>query len=285
MCSAPRSGRAFGVVVAIVIVTSTPAATSALDDAGPRAADGARAAADALTGAVVAATIDGLTATEVVRRADAFRGLGGVSRFIARVSAANDGGEAGAAPPTVVEVRANGFAAQLVVVLEPNRGDVLLATPDVVWLRPRRLHRLTRIPPELRMFDGASIADVTAVDLLASYTARFAEPPLGDDAGIVVELRASNDGVRYPRAIYRLDARCRPARIDFMTANATTLKTLTYAAFTVVASRSVASTLVVDDRVHHDRTIVTLSDFERLPDGDPASFTPEAVLAMPDLAS
>ncbi len=267
---------------------------------------------------------------DVMRRADRHRGLGRPYRFRARIYAAGSdagrtaadaasgdagGGAAGAAPTaaehepreapaadaTVVDVRSNGFGQQLVIMLEPNRGDAMLATADVVWLRPRRLHRLTRIPPDLRMFSGASVSDVTSVDLLGGYHATLrsaAGAPSGASAGstgerseqpggaLLIDLVAAKEGVRYPRAIYAIDARtCRPRRIDFLAASGKPLKTIVYAEFREVLGRVLATRLIIEDHVFRDSSVVTMSEFEPLPAADAAMFDPDYLLALPDVPS
>ena len=183
---------------------------------------------------------------------------------------------------TRVEVRSNGFAQQLVIVLEPSRGDAMLSTPDVVWVRPRRLHRLTRIPPELRMFSAASVGDVTAIDLIGTYTATLAEPADATRAPYRLNLTARRD-VRYPRASYTI-ARddFRPLQIDFMTASGKALKTVMYGAFARVFDRVIPTEVVVRDRVYHDASIVRLSDFRPLSPVDPVMFTPDYLLTLGD---
>jgi hypothetical protein len=187
---------------------------------------------------------------------------------------------------TRVEVRSNGFAQQLVIVLEPSRGDAMLSTPDVVWLRPRRLHRLTRIPPELRMFSAASVGDVTAIDVVATYAATLADAA---DAAIDaarapyrLDLTARRD-VRYPRASYTI-ARddLRPLQIDFMAASGKVLKTVTYGKFAHVFDRVIPTEVVVHDHVYRDGSIVRLSDFRTLSPVDPAMFTPDYLLTLGD---
>ncbi len=215
---------------------------------------------------------------EIVRRADRYRGIERPHVFLARIQPQPEN----ARLEMVVEVRSNGFAHQLVLVLAPHRGDVMLATPDVVWLRPRRLHRLTRIPPELRMFGGASVSDVTTVDLLANYRASLAPDPASPDTW-VLDLTATKDRIRYPRARYvvRRDD-CRPVRIDFMTRSAKVLKSVSYEQFEEVAGRPIATKLVVHDHVYGDGAVVLLTDFRLLPSSEVNSFTPDYLLSLPD---
>lgn len=244
------------------------------------------------------------TAAEVLRRADEHRGIGRPHAFLARITPADtDGGgdEASARSrvATVVEVRSNGFAQQLVAVLAPHRGDVILSTPDVVWLRPRRLHRLTRIPPELRMFNGASVSDVTTIDVVGSYVARFVPEPHRDvaadtdaagdantdaDAHVyVLDLVATKPAVRYPRARYVIRRRDdRPLRIDFMARSGKVLKTTRYDGFREIAGRTIPTKLIVEDHVYGDASIVLMSEFRLLPPQEPSTFTPDHLLALPD---
>ncbi len=202
------------------------------------------------------------SADEILIAAERQRGIPRPHTFAASIAPTSDDGVRGATSMTRVEVRSNGFAQQLVIVLEPSRGDAMLSTPDVVWVRPRRLHRLTRIPPELRMFSAASVGDVTAIDLL--------------------DLTARAD-VRYPRASYTI-ARddFRPLQIDFEAASGKILKTVTYGAFTRVFDRVIPTELVVHDRVYRDASVVRLSDFRPLAPVDPAMFTPDYLLTLGD---
>jgi len=220
---------------------------------------------------------------EIFRAAERQRGLARPHTFLASIAAEPDTlAAAKDRTPSVtrVEVRSNGFAQQLVLVLEPSRGDVLLSTPDVVWLRPRRLHRLTRLPPELRMFGGASVGDVTSIDLVGLYDAALD----GDDSSGPYRLALSARGdTRYPRASYVI-ARgdLRPVQIDFMAASGKVLKTVAYAEFASILDRVIPTQLVVRDHVHHDASVVRLSDFHVLSPVDPAMFTPDYLLTIED---
>ena len=182
----------------------------------------------------------------------------------------------------LVEVRANGFAQQLVLVLEPNRGDAMLVTPDVVWLRPRRLHRLTRVPPELRLFNGASISDVVSVDVLGSYGATLGTA--SSESEYVVDLEAAAEHVRYPRATYRIRREgLRPVSIDFLAASGMLLKTIRFEDFQTVLGRTIPTRLIVEDHVYRDSATVVLSAFSALPDVDPATFEPDYLLSLSDV--
>ena len=232
-----------------------------------------------------------LPAEEIVRRADRQRGLDGAHAFLARIVPEREGDgtasdSVGATRGMLVEVRSNGFEQQLVFVIEPNRGDVMLATPEVVWLRPRRLHRLTRVPPDLRMFNGASVSDVTSIDVLGSYTATLDPTASIEPDELRLALVATKERMRYPRASYvvrRSDFR--PLRIDFMTANGKVLKTLVYESFAAVLGRTVPTRLLVRDHVRNDGTVVVLSEFRHLSEVDPSMFLPDYLLSLPDVAS
>ncbi len=210
-------------------------------------------------------------------------------RFRARISSqpgdgrADEPGRGG--PSTLVEIWANGFAQQLVFVLEPTPGDVMLVTPDVLWLRPRHLHRLTRVPPDLRIFNGASISDVVSVDIVGNYAATLrAESDAGDD--YLVELRADVVGLRYPRALYRIRRDdFRPLRIDFLAASGKALKSIRYGDFASVLDHVIPTRLLVEDHVYGDVTTIALSDFEPIADPDAARLSPDFLLALPDGAS
>jgi hypothetical protein len=228
---------------------------------------------------------------EIVRRADQQRGLGAAHAFIARIQRESSAGTLGgrddvmAAPTMLVEVWSNGFQQQLVFVLEPHRGDVMLATPDVVWIRPRRLHRLTRVPPDLRMFNGASVADVTSVDVVGTYAASLAPADDASDA-YELDLVARREHVRYPRARYKV--RCadfRPLEIEFMTVSGKVLKSVRYERFTMVLGRTMPTELIVSDLVYHDVTVVMLSDFRPLLDVNATMFTPDYLLSIPGAPS
>jgi hypothetical protein len=237
--------------------------------------------------AMPACALDRPPADEIVQRADEHRGVPGPHEFLARIVPAKDDPVAadahGGMNAMLVRVRANGFAQQLVFVLAPTRGDVMLATPDVVWLRPRRLHRLTRIPPDLRMLGAASISDVTSVDMAGSYVASV-RPALEDRSDVwTLELTAGRTGVRYPRARYQVRRDdCRPLRIEFMAASGKVLKTIAFAGFEAILGRVIPTSLIVQDLIHRDRSIVSLSEFHVLPPPEPGMFTPEYVLGLPD---
>ena len=228
------------------------------------------------------------SADEILRGAEQHRGLLKAHMFRARiVPEADDDRGSGAVdsrpPATLVEVRSNGFAQQLVVVLEPNRGDVMLSTPDVVWLRPRRLHRLTRIPPDLRMFNGASVADVTSIDLVGTYAATLNEEIDGPPGQYRMDLAATREGARYPRAVYLVRREdLTPIQIDFMAASGKVLKTLMYGEFRPVLGRIIPTQLIVRDHVYRDSSIVRMSDFQVLSPLDPAMFEPDYLLTIPD---
>ncbi len=222
------------------------------------------------------------SADEILIAAERQRGIPRPHTFEASIAPTSDDETRGATSMTRVEVRSNGFAQQLVIVLEPSRGDAMLSTPDVVWVRPRRLHRLTRIPPELRMFSAASVGDVTAIDLVGTYVATLADGADPAPAPYRLDLTARAD-VRYPRASYTI-ARddFRPLQIDFKTASGKILKTVTYGAFTRVFDRVIPTELVVHDRVYRDASVVRLSDFRPLAPVDPAMFTPDYLLTLGD---
>jgi hypothetical protein len=250
--------------------------------ARPDPAATARVAAVVLALAIAVAPRDvaaAPSADEILIAAERHRGLARPHTFDASIAPETTPEAAPAV--TRVEVRSNGFAQQLVIVLEPSRGDAMLSTPDVVWLRPRRLHRLTRIPPELRMFNGASVGDVTSIDLVGTYSATLADadPP---PAPYRLDLTARRD-VRYPRASYTI-ARddFRPLQIDFMAASGRVLKTVTYKRFAPVLDRVIPTELVVRDHVYRDGSIVQLSDFRVLSPVDPAMFTPDYLLTLGD---
>jgi hypothetical protein len=233
--------------------------------------------------------VEPAAAIEVMRRADRYRGVAGPHRFLARIVSGGrgDGDRPALARPTasVVEVRSNGFARQLVFVREPTPGDVMLVTPDVVWLRPRRLHRLTRLPPDLRMLNGASVCDVTSVDLIGAYDASM-RPDAGEPDAYVLDLVASREGVRYPRARYAVArADDKPLRIDFMTASGRTMKTVVYAAFESVLDATVVTRLIVEDHVFGDTAVVEMTDFAPLSAVDPEMFSPDYLLTLPSDAS
>ena len=229
------------------------------------------------------------SASEIVRRADQQRGVIRPHRFVARIALVDEQTPSTDDPhqtATVVEVRANGLASQLVLVAAPTPGDAMLVTPDVVWLRPRRLHRLTRIPADLRMFDGASVSDVTAVDLVGSYRAIVRDDAGTDADEYVLELTAAHDGIRYPRVRYAVGrSDFRPRRIDFMAASGRRLKTILYTGFDVVLGQTAVTRLVVQDHVYRDSSIVEMSDFELLTDVDPGMFVPDYLLTLPDAPS
>lgn len=182
----------------------------------------------------------------------------------------------------MVEVRANGFAQQIVFVLEPIPGDVMLVTPDMLWLRPRRLHRLTRISPDLRLFSGASVSDVTSVDVLGRYSATLR--PAADAAGeYVVDLEAGADGTRYPRAVYRIRRDdFRPLEIEFLAASGRSLKSVRYADFAPVLGRTIPTRLIIQDHVYRDATTILLSDFQPVASAEAAAYGPEYLLALPE---
>lgn len=225
-----------------------------------------------------------LDARSIMRAAEPYRGLPHPYRFLARIAKRSAADARSTAADTLVEIRTDGFARQLIFVLQPSRGDVLLRTGDVMWLRPRRLHRLTRIPPDLRMFNGAAISDVTSIDLLNNYEARVrSESCFGADA-YVLDLSAIADEVRYPRAMYRV--RCdtlRPERIEFMTGSGKCLKTIVYEEFAPVLGATVATRLIVEDHIFRDVTIVDMNEFQLLAVHELDTFSPERVLALPDV--
>jgi len=220
---------------------------------------------------------------EIVRRADRQRGIDSPYRFRARIaSRAAERGNDEEAVSSVVEVRANGFAQQVVFVLEPIPGDVMLVTPDTLWLRPRRLHRLTRIPPDLRLFGGASISDVTSVDVLGSYGATL-RATADDTDEYVVDLEATAGGTRYPRAVYRIGRDdFRPLELDFLAASGRSLKSVRYEDFAPVLSRTIPTRLIVEDHVYHDTTTIVLSDFQPVASAEAAAYGPEYLLALPE---
>lgn len=227
------------------------------------------------------------SAEEILRAAERQRGLPNAHVFRARIlpQDTNDDGSGRPSPAsaTVVEVRSNGFAQQLVFVLEPNHGDVMLSTPDVVWLRPRRLHRLARLPPDLRMFNAASIADVTSVDLVGTYVGALEGEDDESPEEYRIRLTATREGVRYPRALYAVRREdLRPAQIDFMAASGKVLKTLVYGEFESVLGRTIPTQLVIRDHVFRDTSIVRMSDFRMLSPVDPAMFTPDYLLTIQD---
>jgi hypothetical protein len=224
-----------------------------------------------------------LEAREIVRRADRQRGIDSPYRFRARIgSRAAEGGNDEEGASTVVEVRANGFAQQIVFVLQPIAGDVMLVTPDILWLRPRRLHRLTRIPPDLRLFGGASVSDVTSVDVLGSYGATLR--PIADETGdYVVDLEAAARGTRYPRALYRIRREdFQPLELDFLAASGRPLKSVRYEDFAPVLGRTIPTRLVVEDYVYRDTTTIVLSDFRPVARSEAAAYGPEYLLALPE---
>ena len=233
----------------------------------------------------VSAVVDQPAARAVVQRADRQRGLATACSFRARISSrasdvASETSEAGGQAAMLVEVWSNGFAQQLVLVLEPTRGDAMLVTPDIVWLRPRRLHRLTRIPPDLRLFNGASVSDVTSVDVLGSYDATLRSGT--DEGDYLVDLVANTQGVRYPRASYRIRREdFRPLSIDFMAASGKTLKSIQYENFETILGRTIPTKLIVEDHVYRDTTTVVLSDFQTL-HADPTMFAPDYLLSLND---
>jgi len=250
----------------------------------------ARGGAADFSAASTRAVTDDLAPADIIARADEHRGVARPHRFLARIF---PDGEDAAGPPvgerpggTLVEVRSNGLARQLVLVLAPNRGDVLLATPDVVWLRPRRLHRLTRIPPDLRMFNGASVSDVTTVDLRGGYRATLRESSAEAADAYVLDLEAAQDGIRYPRATYWIGRDdFRPRRIEFMAASGRRLKTVVYTDFATVLGQTAPTRLVVEDHVHRDSSVVEMSEFALLGAVDPGMFLPDYLLTLPDPTS
>jgi hypothetical protein len=246
---------------------------------------GVVAMAAAIFAASVAAALAAAPAPdEIVRQAEQQRGLPMPHAFVARISSeSRKVSDDGDGRVTVVEVRSNGFAQQLVFVLAPNRGDVMLATPDVVWLRPRRLHRLTRIPPDLRMFSGASVADVTSIDLVSNYTAVASDTADEESGRYRVELTANRAAMRYPRAVYWVRREdCRPVQVDFMTASRKVLKTIVYAQFGSALGRIIPTELIVRDHVYRDSSVVRMSEFRLLSPVDPGMFVPDYLLTIAD---
>jgi hypothetical protein len=239
------------------------------------------------------AAVDGsLDARAIVRAADGYRGLARPYGFAAQITKRSvaDGGAAvinpagDAAATTAVEIRSDGFTRQLIFVMRPSRGDVLLRIGDVIWLRPRRLHRLTRIPPDLRMFNGAAISDVTSVDLQTSYEPTMRDGSCVGTEAYVLDLTAIADGVRYPRATYRVNCdTLRPERIEFMARSGKALKTTVYEEFASVLGTTVATRLSVEDHIFRDLTIVDMSEFRLLNVSELDAFSPERVLALPDV--
>jgi hypothetical protein len=225
-----------------------------------------------------------LDAQSIMRAAEAYRGLAQPYRFFARISKRSVADVRDAPDDTLVEIRSDGFARQLIFVMRPSRGDVLLRTGDVTWLRPRRLHRLTRIPPDLRMFNGAAISDVTSVDLLKSYVATVrSESCVGTD-DYVLDLSAIADHVRYPRAMYRVQCdTLRPERIEFMAGSGKGLKTVAYEEFAPILGSTIATRLIVEDHIFRDITIVDMNEFQLLTVHELDAFSPERVLALPDV--
>ena len=250
----------------------------------------------------------GLAPEAIVRQADRSRGLGTPYRFRARIytdraaderrsdtdgatgerrsgsdrAAGERRSASRARDATVVEIRSDGFAKQLILVLQPNRGDVLLKVDDTIWLRPRRLHRLTRIPPDLRMFNGAATADVTAVDLLKTYAVAVHGDTCSSGGEYVLDLVAAHDGVRYPRATYWVGCDAVPRRIDFMASSGKVLKSIEYGDFADVLGARIATRLVIEDHIFRDVSIVAMSEFARLDPDDVAPFSPDYLLAMPE---
>lgn len=226
----------------------------------------------------------------IVRQADAHRGLGAPYKFLADIKSAPAAPSDRRRPSrprqsaTVVEVHSADRTRQLIFVQAPTRGDVMLKAEDTVWLRPRRLHRLTRIPPDLRMFGGVSIADVVAVDLAGSYRARLRVPECNGEGQHVLDLEANDTRPRYARATYSVDCATRlPARLDFLAASGQVLKRIIYRKFASILGRHIATTLVVEDRVFGDVSTIAMSGFEWLGEIDDSMFTPEYLLAVPVL--
>ena len=223
---------------------------------------------------------------DVMRAADAFRGFARPYRFLAAVERqpSRNGREAasrGRERTMVVEVRSNGFARQLVLVRAPRRGDALLKVGDEVWLRPRQLHRLTRIPPELRVFGGAAISDVAAADLAHGYDATIHAGSCEDTSDYVLELTATAQRMRYPRVRYRVDCRTRePRRIDFMTADGRILKTVRYERFERVLGTRIGTEFTIEDHIFRDTWVVRMSSFAFLGDAEP-EYTPGYLLSLP----
>ena len=222
---------------------------------------------------------------EILRLADQFRGFGRPYRFVAAVVSrpladGRDSKYRARGGTTVVEVRSDGFAKQLVLVREPKRGDALLKVGDQVWLRPRQLHRLTRIPPELRVFGGAALSDVVAVDLASTYEPTVREGSCDTTADFVLELATTAPHVRYPRAEYRLDCRTyEPRQIDFMTEGRRVLKTVRYDKFEQVLGARVGTEVTVEDHIFGDASSVRMSEFAFLDATEP-DYTPGYLLSI-----
>jgi len=236
-------------------------------------------------GATLLAPVGAASSHEVMLAADQFRGFSRPYRFVAEVMrrpAPNrraTGGSRGEGA-TVVEVRSDGFARQLVLVREPRRGDALLKVGDDVWLRPRQLHRLTRIPPELRVFGGAAISDVAAVDLSNIYEATTRKGSCEGGADYVLELATTTPKVRYPRARYRVDCRTyEPRQIDFMTEAGHVLKTVRYDKLEEVLGSRISTEITIHDHIFHDTSSVRMSAFAFLEENEP-DYTPGYLLSL-----
>jgi hypothetical protein len=228
-----------------------------------------------------------LDAEALIRAAETYRGFSRPYTFVASVRRRVPTGGAGSGPETpssaatVVEVRSDGFEKQLIFVRAPRRGDVLLKIGDTMWLRPRRLHRLTRLSPELRMFSGAAISDVTAVDMQRSYRPEATAPDCRGGSAYVLELTAAAPRTRYPRARYRIGCDDHtPQRIDFLAGSGKLLKTVLYRKFGVVLGRRIATDLDVQDHVLREASVVEMSDFAFLPERTLDAYTPGYLLSL-----
>jgi hypothetical protein len=181
----------------------------------------------------------------------------------------------------MIEVRTDGRAGQLITVLEPTRGDRILRRDGEMWLRPRNLHRLTRLPPELRLFGGAAISDVAAVDLLHDYEGRARPESCQGSADYVLDLVPRGRGGRYAKGVLVVECgRWAPRRLELMTRSGKTLKVIAYADVMPVLDGEIATRLEIEDAVTRDASTVRLFDFAYLTPGETRSLTPEYLLSM-----
>jgi hypothetical protein len=157
----------------------------------------------------------------------------------------------------------------------------LVRGSDTFLIAPGARHAV-KIPPEQRLFGGASFAELARLRLDRDYDARMLheQVPCGEETCAEVEITARDKTAPYASGTLRLDAEGRMREAEFRLASGKPSKSVVIEYRRDPRGGSVPKRTVIKDRLRSQDALVTTLEYG-MPEAvaaDPARFDPERLL-------
>ncbi|CAN5340799.1 outer membrane lipoprotein-sorting protein [soil metagenome] len=219
-------------------------------------------------------------AAEIVAAVDALRlpstGDGGVKTTIRIID-----GEGAKRAVDNMTVLVRGESSLVLMLDGDRRGMKFLGTPQGYWLYAPHTRRAIRLTPQMLLRGNTSVGDISRLRFADDYTAAFAAEKSAVVAGRdcwVINLKAKSQAATYATVTLRVaKADNAPVEAEMFVASGRKLKTVQFAAPTLLLGRKALTTITYLDGVDPSKkTVVQLLAVEK--SNAPAGmFKPEAL--------